>query len=561
MFKLILQLHGGKGSSTTNVQSYTPTAEEIRLQKQAADYSEAVAPNALRLNNTARDLLWDSLGSNQVDYKTLNSNAQRQIANATSGLNNMIGTNTSATNTANSTIGNLANQFTTGANNTNSALGSYANQYGSAANTANSALNSYGTQYGNAANTANSTLGSINPQYTSAANSTNAQLAGLANGTLPSQYQTNMENAIRSALTNTMGNTVNSLGNRGVLNSSVTNSAMNDISKNAADTVAQQYQNNINIVGNLAQQQLGNTNTALGAQREIAQQQLGNTNTALEAQSALAQQRLGNTNNALGAQSELAQQQLGNTNNALEARLNAAQSQLSNTMNTNQANAGLLGSLIDSASTPITVAAAGQEAAQQPALNLWNASLGLNSGGTLGALNAASGKGTTTSTQTTSGGSWLSGVGGVLGGLASGWASTWCFAADTLIAMADGTAKHIQDVVKGDKVLCPHIDNTETEEEVLEVMEPHFADVYAVTAKDMDGNFRTVLTTSSQPLLCADGTYVTVGNMKLMKVLHGGFVVQSIEYDQFCKVYDLKVSGKNNYYADGFAAKGGTDEW
>ena len=88
MFKLILQLHGGGKGSTTNVQSYTPTAEEIRLQRQAADYSEAVAPNAFRLNNTAAGLLWDSIGSNQVDFRTMNNQAQGQIANS----NNVVAT-------------------------------------------------------------------------------------------------------------------------------------------------------------------------------------------------------------------------------------------------------------------------------------------------------------------------------------------------------------------------------------------------------------------------------------------------------------------------------------
>ena len=77
-------------SSTTNVQSYTPTAEEIRLQRQSADYSEAVAPNALRLNNTAAGLLWDSLGSTQVDFTKLNNDAQKQIAAANGTVNGLL---------------------------------------------------------------------------------------------------------------------------------------------------------------------------------------------------------------------------------------------------------------------------------------------------------------------------------------------------------------------------------------------------------------------------------------------------------------------------------------
>ena len=455
MFKLILQLHGGGKGSTTQVQSYKPTAEEIRMQKQAADYAEAVAPNALKLNDTAAKLLWDSLGSTQVDFTKLNNQAQNQIAEGVGGMRGMIGSTNAATDTANGLIGSYA------------------------------------------------------PQFATAANDTNAQLAGLANGVLPAGYQENMQKAISSTLENTMGSTLNSLGQRGVLNSSVTGSAMNDISKNAADAVAQQYNNNINTSAGLAQQQLGNTNTAL------------------------------------------------------ESQIGASQQQFSNTMGANQFNSGLFGGLIDSSTAGISAGAAAQEGAQQPALNLWNASMGLNQGGTGTALAGVSGKGTTTSTMSQGGGGLFgaNGLGGVFGGLASGWASTWCFAEDTLVKMADGTAKYIQDVVKGDKVLCPHVDGTESEEEVLEVMEPHYADVYAVTAKGKDDDFHVVLTTSTQPLLCEDGKFVTVGNMKLCKILRGGLEIISIEYDEFCKVYDLKVSGENNYYADGFVAKGGTNEW
>jgi len=371
-----------KGGSSTTVQSYQPTPEERRLQDQAARYSEAVAPNALRLNNTARDLLWESLGSTKVDFAGLNNAAQSQIASA---------------------------------NNT---------------------------------------------------------VAGLINGQLPSAYQQNMEAAIKRGVNNSMGTLLNDLGSRGVINSSVMNTGVQGINDAAANAMSDAYQQNIGLLSGLAGQQT------------------------------------------------------------------------------------------DQATARITAGAAAQEAAQQPALNLWNASMGLN-GSTLGALQGVSGKGTTTATQNMSGGGGLLGntLGGLFGGIASGWASAWCFGADTLIKMADGTAKYIQDIVRGDKVLCPHVDGTESVEEVLSVMEPHYADVYAFTATDENDDYHVAFTTSTQPILCDDGTFVTVGNMKLGKKLRGGLELVSIEYDEFCPVYDLKVSGENNYYADGFIAKGGTNEW
>lgn len=333
---------GGGSTTVNNTSTYTPSEYELELQKAQADYANAIAPNSLWLNDTARNILQDSIGAVQVDFNGLNNQAQNQIKNATNSMSVLTGSNTAA-NTA-----------------------------------ANNVLNGLGNQYTNAANTANNQLGSIGGQYTTAANGTNSQLANLANGTLPSQYQQNMQNAIASALKGTMGQALNSLGQRGVLNSSVTNSAMNDISKNAADSVAQQYQSNIGLLGNLANQQLSNTNTALGQNANIASQKLSNTNTAL------------------GQQGELA--------NTIR----------SNTLGTNNQNAGIYNNLISTATNPIAAAGAAQEAAQSPATNLWNASLGLNQS-TTGALAAAAGKGTTTSSSTQSGGG-----GGFFSGLLGG---------------------------------------------------------------------------------------------------------------------------------------------
>ncbi len=374
---------GKKGGSSTTVQSYKPTEQEIRLQKAAADYSEAIAPNALWLNGVARGLLQDSLGTIQVDYNQLLNNANQQTAAAQQGI------------------------------------------------------------------------------------------ANLTQGILPSAYQQNMENAIRSGVNNTMGSTLNSLGSRGILNSSVTNTAMNDISKNAADTMAQQYQSNI-----------------------------------------------GTLNGLYGQQATLAGQ-------------------------------------------GITNSAAAQEAAQQPALNLWNASLGLNSGGTLGALNAMKGTGTTTSTTSQSGG------GGVLGslfnaglGMATGsYGSLWCFVGETPIE-TDAGAKAICDVSVGDKILTyDHVRDRQCVEEVVEVMEPQDSEVYMVVCQDEKGNVRDVITTLTQPLMKADGTWRDVAMLRIGDDLKNVGKVKSVIFNGTRKVYDMKLTGKNTYYANGFVAKGATNEW
>lgn len=374
---------GKKGGSSTVVQSYKPTEQEIRLQKAAADYSEAIAPNALWLNNVAKGLLQDSLGTIQVDYNQLLNNANQQTSAAQQGI------------------------------------------------------------------------------------------ANLTQGVLPSAYQQNMENAIRSGVNNTMGSTLNSLGSRGILNSSVTNTAMNDISKNAADTMAQQYQNNI-----------------------------------------------GTLNGLYGQQASLAGQN-------------------------------------------ITTSAAAQEAAQQPAINLWQSSLGLNSGGTLGALNAMKGTGTTTSTTTQSGGS------GVLGslfnaglGMATGsYGSLWCFTGETPIETEAGI-KAIRDVNVGDKIFAyDHVRDKKCVEEVVEVMEPQDSEVYMVVCQDEDGNMHDVITTLSQPLMKADGTWRDVAMLRIGDALKNVGKVKGIVFNGTRKVYDMKLTGTNAYYANGFIAKGATNEW
>jgi membrane-associated HD superfamily phosphohydrolase len=227
---------GGGSTTVNNTSTYTPTKYELQLQNAQAKYANAISPNSLWLNDTARKILQNSIGAVQVNFNGLNNKAQSQLNAANQGYNN------------------------------------------------------------------------------------------LANGELPSAYTKNMADAIRTGVQDTYGNLLNQSATRGVLNSSVTSKALDDISKNVSDTMAQNFTNNVNTLSNI------------------------------------------------------------------------------------------YGNQINAATSGITTAAAAQEAAQQPALNLWNASLGLN-GATTGALAAAAGKGTTQSTsqQSTSGGG-----GGLFSGLLGG---------------------------------------------------------------------------------------------------------------------------------------------
>lgn len=437
---------GGGGSTT--VQAYQPTEEEKRLWTQQADYVDAVAPNALKLNDYAMNVLKDSLGTVQVDYNTMNKNAQNQIANAMGNMAALAGSNNAANSSTNNVLGNISNQ-----------TGSLANL--------------------------------ISGKY-----------SNLAEGNVPSAYQANMEKSIQSALENTMGKTINSLGNRGVINSSVTSAALNDISKNAADTVAQQYQQNINQAADLTGRQSDTLASALGQQGQYAQQQFDNT------------------------------------------------------MNANSQNSGVYSNLINSATAPITTAATAQDAAITPAQSLWSTSLGLNGAGT-SALGVMGGKGTTTSTQTfnSGGGGFFSGLlGGAAQGMASGWGNALfaCFPAGTMVTMEDDTDKDIKYINTGDVVAT----DDGAGAVVVEVMKPHYNEVYEVVCEG-----GSVKTTATQPLMLADGkNYIFAGDLTAGVELRHKGKVKDVRYVGNMRVYDFKTSGDNHYIADGFVAMGGDGE-
>lgn len=295
-----------------------------------------------------------------------------------------------------------------------------------------------------------------------------AGVNNLANGVLPQPYIDNMTAAIRSGVENTVGSTINNLGNSGVLNSSTTNKAMGDISGKVADTMANNYNTNVNTLSGLYGQQSSNAN--------------------------------------------------------------------------NQ----------------IATTAAGQEASLATPLSLWNASLGLNTGGTTSALNAVSGKGTTTQTQ--SGGSML---GGILSGVASGYAGNsaglFCFAAGSMV-MTDSSAVPIEDVLIGDEVYI-YSDNGQYVNSglVYDALKPVEQDTVRLTSN----HGIEVTTTESQPLLTTNGHYLLVKDLQAGDVLesaYGPAVVKAIEPAGKQLVYDLKVTG-GNYIVAGLVAKGGTTEW
>lgn len=80
---------GGGSTTINNTSTYTPTEYELQLQKAQAQYANAISPNSLWLNDTARNILQNSIGAVQVDFNGLNNQAQQQINQAQKGYGDL----------------------------------------------------------------------------------------------------------------------------------------------------------------------------------------------------------------------------------------------------------------------------------------------------------------------------------------------------------------------------------------------------------------------------------------------------------------------------------------
>lgn len=101
----------------------------------------------------------------------------------------------------------------------------------------------------------------------------------LVQGKLPTAYTENMADAIKSGVNSTVGSNITSLANRGVLNSSVTNKALNDVEGNVANAMAQNYNQNVSQLGNLAGQQIQAATAGYQPYSTLAQLAQGQANT------------------------------------------------------------------------------------------------------------------------------------------------------------------------------------------------------------------------------------------------------------------------------------------
>lgn len=142
----------------------------------------------------------------------------------------------------------------------------------------------WSSQISNYTSGTNSNLSNYNNSIASALANYNSGMSGvskgysdLANGNLPSSYATARQQALNSDLTGTVGSAISSLANRGIVDSSITNSALNNISQNASDTLAKNYSSDLLTAASLLGQQASNLGNIYSANSGTAKNLYGST--------------------------------------------------------------------------------------------------------------------------------------------------------------------------------------------------------------------------------------------------------------------------------------------
>lgn len=474
-----LQLFGKKGTKITTTDPQVPkmSDEEKGLLGEQLKWAQTTQPVAQNLLNMANQALSSQQVTPNPNWQTLYDRAQNQTA-----ANNHL-------------VQSLIPQVN--------------------ANTAeNAAANAgYSGQIGNAITSMTQGNKELGAEYNAAMQNNNTAMQGLLNGVLPSSYSENRQKALQSDLTNTVGNTLSGLASRGIINSSQADSAFNDISRNASNTLAAQYGNDMQTAAGLAGQtynsQLAGINGKAGLLGDMFRNQLS----------------------GYGQQADLANTNFNNRQQGI--------STLSQLANQSQ----------QMATDPIKTAATAQEAATNTPMKYLAMATGQNAP-TQGLLSQLSQQrySVASPAQTVV----RQGSGGFFGGLMSGLGSYFvCFTAGTEISTPEG-AVAIEQMAFGDQVVSLGAVN-----EVTELHDMGEADIYELRTPSC-----MVETTQTEVFLTPDGkkplTELSEGE-SVMTV--NGFepITAIIATGRREKVYELELTGDNMFYANGILAEGLTE--
>ena len=114
-----------------------------------------------------------------------------------------------------------------------------------------------------------------NYQYARYADTVHSNFNDLIDGKLSDTWKSNMKDAVKTTLENTIGEVMNDLSARGVIESSMATQAVYDIERNASDEVAKMYLQNIQTTGQLVENRWQVKEQSLNDQKLILNELLG----------------------------------------------------------------------------------------------------------------------------------------------------------------------------------------------------------------------------------------------------------------------------------------------
>lgn len=403
----------------------------------------------------------------------------------------------------------MFNQYLGTNQNNQNAIGALQNQISSAGAQNLTDNTKYANQLAASVDNMNNTAGQLANEYSGALLQNQNAMNAITSGQLPTAYQEARQKALNNDLESTLGSAVSGLASRGIINSSQADTAINNISKNASNTLAAQYAQDLNQAAGLNTQALNNNLSGIGAKMGL----------------------WGNTYN--------------NQQNGIVNQANLMNQGYTNQMSNAGTAAGLVGQREGLAQNPINTGATTQEAAIQPAKDYYSMAQ-LNNADQEDLLNRymTLRYGLASPTQTTV----RQGSGGFFGGFMKGF----CFVAGTEIATPEG-GKAIETFVNGDTVISLGAVN-----DVIALHDMGDKETYQLHTTDCQ-----VTTTGSEKVLTPNG-------LKLVEALEIGEPIMTVHGYQpvtQCEptgkteqVYELQCNGNNLFYANGIMAEGINEE-
>ena len=551
MMEFLLQRFGGGGETqTTSREIPAQSANEAELEDALLQYARTsmggaygALGNAMRLSEQTFNPEWEQLYNDYVSRNDTSINSYTKL------YDDKLKSFDSETEDLLDEYRNRANGYLSDYEGN---VGSYNNDIADYIRQNQDATNQYNRDVRNALGENVSSLQNALSKYNSSMNRQSGKWDDLVNGVLPSAYATNRQNALNADLRGTVGNAVNSLGNRGIMNSSVTNKALGDISQNASDTLYKNYLNDLSMEADLLGRQ-GQTykdiyDASVGNANNIYGNRMNSYNGIMNQANTLYGNQVSGAGGILGANTNLYDRQMSNIQSQYDTGYNRQKdsanlwanglnSWIGNAFKANDNNFNAAATAQSASYQPVTQMLDYSNQLMAPAQNMYNQM-----------YSGRMGTGSTTTT-TSDGGGRIFPVIGSLGAAAI----TACFTGNTLVTTPTGY-KYIKDIQAGDEVLS--VSNGKiVPKKVERVNEPVEADTIDVYFD----NGTVWHTTGTQRTF--DGKHFAYCHVGASAVVHGGGYAGVKRVIPAGKelVYDFTVegfAGENVFFANDVAAEG-----